>query len=255
MISIQQQRLFLAGALAALCCWKADARGFPAWMQVEPPRPVEDAQTQFSEFQSGVLQGFANRAPAKRFAYGSETIFSGDATWRFFGNSGATAPTSAYFLSEPRHPPFLVVVQPFCNEATCTTLLETIAAIRAPKPIAQGDTPLRREWRAIVAQEPCDPLRPIAMRPPRKPVGGVRLGVDGTVMVKVFHNRCGDVREALVAETSGDERLDKMATWVVQGWRITPSSTGMAGWSIETVRFDLVPPRPGPGAPVKPMKR
>jgi len=87
---------------------------------------------------------------------------------------------------------------------------------------AQAQTPL-----PSVAAPGFSPARPFRFRNsyPPYPPDSVRLGEEGTVMVKVTISENGRVVNAQVIRSSGNARLDNAATgWIKFRWRYYPAN-------------------------------
>lgn len=77
---------------------------------------------------------------------------------------------------------------------------------------------------------------------PAYPVSAKRIGMEGTVMLKVLVSRQGTALRVEVAQTSGHETLDKAAAEAVKNWRFIPARKGdspMEEWVQVPVAFHL----------------
>jgi hypothetical protein len=236
------QRIVIAASLFGVGVATSAGERLPAWMKISSIRPAQEAREHFAHFRLGVLAGRSETARSHEFDGGSLTIFSGRESWSFFANPGAVAPDSAYRLIEPSSLHYRVTVELFCDESECDELRERLRSLRAPKVDLGEDERLKAEWRAIVANEACNPLLPVGARRPVRPAIGMRPGAEATVQIKVFHNRCGEVREVIVERSSGNVEADSMARIYVSGLRVAPKPANTSGWSLETVRVPAAAP-------------
>jgi protein TonB len=90
-----------------------------------------------------------------------------------------------------------------------------------------------------------DPLRPIMRThtiPPYPPIS-VRLGEQGTVLMKVHITTDGDVDQCVVEKSSGHSRLDEAGCdWVKRRWRWEPPTfqgKKVAVSTMVSMKFDL----------------
>ncbi|MFZ1683310.1 MAG: energy transducer TonB [Candidatus Zixiibacteriota bacterium] len=69
-----------------------------------------------------------------------------------------------------------------------------------------------------------------------------QAGLTGTTVMNVLVDRCGKVRTARVATSSGTQALDDAAVAVMYKWRFSPASDAgipIAAWTSETIEFKL----------------
>jgi protein TonB len=86
-------------------------------------------------------------------------------------------------------------------------------------------------------------LRVVDMQPPDYPPRCRRLGIEGTVRVRVLVDEDGRVVQAIVARTSGDEMLDAAALEAIEKWRFEPArrdGVKVRAWASVPVAFKLV---------------
>lgn len=114
-------------------------------------------------------------------------------------------------------------------QATATAASPPRAAPRpqakpAPRPAATAQAPpavARKPERSI---EPVDsPLEPEERPDARYPESAAAAGVTGKVRLKVIVDPRGQVEDALVVRSSGDDRLDQAAEEAVRRWRYRPA--------------------------------
>jgi periplasmic protein TonB len=77
---------------------------------------------------------------------------------------------------------------------------------------------------------------------PAYPALAKRMGLEGTVRLKVLISREGSALKIEIAQSSGHEILDKAATEAVRNWRFTPAHQGdspMDEWVQVPVVFRL----------------
>jgi TonB family protein len=144
--------------------------------------------------------------------------------WRFLAEENAARPYAAWRLQMPEQPPYAVRVELFCDEAAgdCELLYTQLAALLAPVP---SGTALKAEWETIVADESCEPGQ-VSMQAPH--VRAILMeGVDkAQVKVGVLFNRCGEVRNAWIAQPSGVQAFDKAALQAALRWRLPALDNG-----------------------------
>jgi TonB family protein len=223
-------------ATAPLACAAAE---MPAWLHVGDPQPVADAQAAYYEFATRKLSPDLKPAWVLKFSRPSsafsepEGSLAGD--WNFFARVGEQLPRSGWRLRMSADSSYRVDVEIFCVGEDCRRLIEELREMRAPRP--ETDARSLDAWRKVVAEEPCDPLKPVSMPPPLMPGEENQRGIEGDVEVKVYYNRCGDVRDAVVGKSSGNKNLDRGAIRGVLHWRVKPATAGRAGWSSHTIGF------------------
>ena len=77
---------------------------------------------------------------------------------------------------------------------------------------------------------------------PGYPATAKRMGLEGTVMVKVLVSREGDPLKVEIAHSSGYEILDNSAVQAVRSWRFIPARLGdspLEGWVQVPLAFHL----------------
>jgi protein TonB len=77
---------------------------------------------------------------------------------------------------------------------------------------------------------------------PIYPAIAKRMGMEGTVMLKVLVSREGESLKIEIAQSSGHEILDQAATQVVKRWRFIPARKGdspLEEWVQVPVSFHL----------------
>jgi protein TonB len=84
--------------------------------------------------------------------------------------------------------------------------------------------------------------RVIARVEPEYPLIARQAGLTGTTVVSVLVDRCGKVRSAKVATSSGTQALDDAAVAVMHEWRFSPASDNgspVAAWTSVVIEFKL----------------
>lgn len=128
-------------------------------------------------------------------------------------------------------------------------LLLALGSATAPAdpaaPVVLVPAPVEREqydaWRESVATEACSP-GPVSTPAPAYPYAALRNGASGRVVLGLFINRCGDVRDAWVVESSGDRDIDRAAVRAALKWKATPPADGAATATARVgIDFDLAP--------------
>ena len=240
----------LLGVVAPMTC---AANAPPAWLHVGTPLPVDQAQSAYYEFATARIDPKFDPShvlrfdsPSSKFS-GQEGELAGD--WTFFARVGDTLPRSAWRLRVSSSTTYRVDAQLYCEGDECRRLADDLKAMPPPRP-GSGAYSLTA-WRKIVAEERCDPLPPPSRPKFVYPREELRRGIEGTVVVSVFHNKCGDVREATLATSSGNRNLDRAARAQLLRSRVKPTTPGKAGWKNETFEFRLDnPENPPPPKPI-----
>ena len=96
---------------------------------------------------------------------------------------------------------------------------------------------------AIEAPPVLQKLKVVDMQPPVYPPKCRRLGIEGTVRVRVLVGEDGRVVQAIVARTSGDEMLDEAALESIEEWRFEPArrdGVKVRAWASVPIAFKLV---------------
>ena len=86
-------------------------------------------------------------------------------------------------------------------------------------------------------------LKPLDVVSPNYPPRCRRLGIEGTVRVRVLVGERGRPLEVLVGKSSGDASLDEAALDAVRKWRFEPARRDGApirAWAIVPIEFRLV---------------
>jgi TonB family protein len=127
----------------------------------------------------------------------------------------------------------------------------------APKPaIASGDL-AQRQWRNRVQAEACTVFAR-NMSQPRYPPLALRDGIEGSVLVGIVFNTCGNVRDAWIQQSSGSRELDRAAQTQALKWQIDirslPETTMQPGLAAVPVSFKLgdeTETEPSTASPIK----
>jgi protein TonB len=86
-------------------------------------------------------------------------------------------------------------------------------------------------------------MKPIETRPPVYPPRCLRLGIEGTVRVRVLVGEDGRPQEVTVGESSGESALDNAAMDAVRTWRFEPAKHNgvpVRAWAVIPVEFKLI---------------
>jgi len=86
-------------------------------------------------------------------------------------------------------------------------------------------------------------MKPIDTRPPVYPPRCLRLGIEGTVRVRVLVGEDGRPQEVTVGKSSGESALDNAAMDAVRTWRFEPArhnGVPVRAWAIIPVEFKLI---------------
>lgn len=124
----------------------------------------------------------------------------------------------------------------------CKSFREKQNELLAPKPApATGDLALG-QWHHRVQTEQCK-VHALNMQQPRYPTIALREGVQGSVMVGILFNTCGNVRDSWIHQTSGSHELDRAAQVQALKWQIDIQSlkktTMIPGQAVVPVSFLL----------------
>jgi protein TonB len=86
-------------------------------------------------------------------------------------------------------------------------------------------------------------MKPVETRPPVYPPRCLRMGIEGTVRVRVLVGENGRVQEATVGKSSGEAALDDAALEAVRDWRFEPAKRNgvpVRAWAIVPIEFKLI---------------
>lgn len=122
---------------------------------------------------------------------------------------------------------------------TATAPADTAAPVAlAPPPAERGQY---AAWSASVATEACTP-GPVHTPAPAYPYTAMRNEASGRVVLGLFINRCGDVRDAWVMESSGSSDIDRAAVRAALKWKASPPADGATTATARVaIDFDLAP--------------
>lgn len=212
----------------------------PEWLSVSEPQSPKIAAAAFHVLDThqvanlGFLPDFASD---HREIDSTTEDFRG--RWWFFGAARAVDPGSALRFQLPSRVPYQIHVELYCEPADCDRLLRKLALMSAPH--VPGDDNLQDAWRRAVASEGCDPTAPVRLPKARYPEAAFRRGAEGVAEFSVYHNRCGDIRDARLSRSSGHADLDYAAYLgvLLRSRRIVPAAPNTAGWKQTTVSFRL----------------
>lgn len=143
--------------------------------------------------------------------------------WTFLGAEGASRPHAGYRLRWAGEDRYRWIADLTCEPgAGCEAGQAALATLRAPPP---PDRAQRPAWVAIVGTEACA-LGPVHTPAPEYPLRALRDGISGGIALALFVNRCGDVRDAWVLESTGNRELDRAALRAVRSWKNGPVPDG-----------------------------
>lgn len=165
-------------------------------------------------------------------------------TWVFFNPREQTWPTQALHLVDRSNEfEYRVTEHLFCEDdaAACATLREHAAQARAPEPDTSFNAMSYRQWEHLVMHETCTP-GPVQKSPPPYPLAAVRAGIEGTTVVRILVNPCGEVRAGSVYKSSGNRELDRSAVKTVRRWRVAEHSMA----ALVGIDFRIPQPEPEP---------
>jgi protein TonB len=86
-------------------------------------------------------------------------------------------------------------------------------------------------------------MQPVETRPPVYPPRCLRMGIEGTVRVKVLVGEDGRPQEVTVGKSSGESALDEAAMEAVRTWRFEPARRNgvpVRAWAIIPIEFKLI---------------
>lgn len=213
----------------------AEPTPLPAWLQVVP-QSSPDVKSIWERLNTERARRFgalaAGREPdeimirmhAPRVLMSEpEGELAGD--WTFLRAEGATRPHAGYRLRWDGGAGYGWIADLYCQPGIgCDAAQSALAAQRAPLP---PDPAQRAAWVGIVATEACEP-GPVHTPAPDYPSRAKRQGMDGQVALALFVNRCGDVRDAWVVESTGYRELDREAVRAARHWKTAPVPDGEA---------------------------
>jgi TonB family protein len=226
------------------------------WLELAAPAPLDAARRIHREHLAAVSAARALRTagqgPGHEQAIPLPLADGPDrGEWTFFFVNGVDeAPAGAWRLEMPAAAPYRVRATAYCEPTHCPALVRRLRAL--PAPVVRGNLELYLEWQAVVRAEPCEAALPPRMPYPRYPERALGNDIEGRVLVQMFHNACGDVRDVSLVESSGNAALDQAALSTLGRWRITPRRPGQAGFVRQSVRFrieDEIAPEATPRAP------
>ncbi len=85
-------------------------------------------------------------------------------------------------------------------------------------------------------------MKLLEMKPPNYPPRCLRLGIEGTVRLRVLVGEDGRPQDASIATSSGDAGLDQSALDAVRHWRFEPAKRDgvpLRAWCIVPITFSL----------------
>ena len=86
-------------------------------------------------------------------------------------------------------------------------------------------------------------MQPVETRPPVYPPRCLRMGIEGTVRVKVLVGEDGRPQEVTIGKSSGESALDEAAMDAVRTWRFEPARRNgvpVRAWAIIPIEFKLI---------------
>ena len=86
-------------------------------------------------------------------------------------------------------------------------------------------------------------MQPVETRPPVYPPRCLRMGIEGTVRVKVLVGEDGRPQEVTIGKSSGESALDEAAMEAVRTWRFEPARRNgvpVRAWAIIPIEFKLI---------------
>lgn len=124
----------------------------------------------------------------------------------------------------------------------CKPFRDRQTGLLAPKPATTAGDLALRQWQFRVMTETCTVFAR-NMSDPRYPTQALREGIEGSVLVGIVFNTCGNVRDAWVQKSSGSLELDRAAVRQVLKWQIDtqslPKNVRETGRSLVPIRFLL----------------
>jgi len=95
---------------------------------------------------------------------------------------------------------------------------------------ASAQTPVDYRDVSVTAAPKLDPRKSM---PPEYPAASMRAGETGTTKLRLCLDKDGKVIEAILAESSGSQRLDEVTmAWVKKGARFSPAKSGEEGIAV-----------------------
>ena len=86
-------------------------------------------------------------------------------------------------------------------------------------------------------------MKPIDTRPPIYPPRCLRMGIEGTVRVRVLVGEDGRPQEVTLGKSSGESALDQAAMDAVRFWRFEPArhnGVPVRAWAVVPIEFKLI---------------
>jgi TonB family protein len=122
-------------------------------------------------------------------------------------------------LSDPSGYYVRATLHCYDTEAICKAYRNRQMLLIAPKPAEASNDLAQLQWRNRVKTESCT-IFPRNMRQPQYPASALRDGIEGSVMVGILFNSCGNVRDAWIQQSSGSRELDRAALTQAFKWQI-----------------------------------
>jgi TonB family protein len=122
-------------------------------------------------------------------------------------------------LSDPSGYYVRATVHCYDTEAFCKAYRNRQMLLMAPKPAEASNYLAQLQWRNRVKTESCTVFSR-NMRQPQYPASALRDGIEGSVMVGILFNSCGNVRDAWIQQSSGSRELDRAALTQAFKWQI-----------------------------------
>ncbi len=126
--------------------------------------------------------------------------------------------------STPAH--YAVELHVYCDtEANCGASRARALTYAAPKPkSAAPASTVMQEWWMLVMNEACEP-GPIAMPTPTPPLRRDKdIPETGIVRIGIVSNPCGEIRDAWIVQSSGNDTFDRSTLRTMRSWRIPQKS-------------------------------
>jgi TonB family protein len=145
-------------------------------------------------------------------------------------------------LSGPEGYQLQATVHCYDEPELCKSFREKQNGLLAPKPDAAAGELALRQWHQRVQTEPCT-VHTFNMKQPPYPAAALRDGIEGSVMLGIVFNTCGNVRDAWVHQSSGSRDLDRAARSQALKWQIDmkslPKTTNKPGHAVVPITFRL----------------
>jgi TonB family protein len=163
--------------------------------------------------------------------------------WHFVNRADHRWPVAAFRLVPRPIAPYSASIDIYETSKDKLTQLQMaydLGALKAPRPPKSLFSTLEASWSEIVFTEPCA-RGAYSISDPKYPSPELEKGDEGTVVVGVLFNSCGEVRDVRILTTSGHTNFDLMAAEAAYRSRVRPPNKSKGGKGRLTFEFKTDP--------------